>query len=302
MKKSIISMMLAAALPVVAWAQSEVTVDGIKLSVGASYRNFRQVRFQNSDVPSFKAFLDKTGTLQDYSKVQDYVNAELGTAGLSSLPVTVLQYEGGKSTSHSGYGHEESLGFTLGAAATLWQDEQFTLDAVANFQYFAIQSAAKGAFSGNSSAYTEYYFTGSSAGAYTDPSDVAYNFRGSYRSRFNLDLFVFDAGLSLGYNAIDNLSLYLAGGPTFSIADMESSSYAAVGSDALKIAAHRTRKNEIEFEFGLYAAVGAAYQLNESYGVAAEFRYDEAFGTVGTRVAKQDLDGWGGMIKFLINF
>ena len=309
MKRTLLTMALAAVLPFATNAQEEspsFAVEGLKLSIGPSYRNFRQVHFNNARTPAYQGFLDKQGNLHDYAGIKAYVDSQLGTAGtraaLDPLAVTVVKYDGGASRSHSGYGHEESIGFNLGLSANLWQDETLSLDAVTNFQYFSISSGAKGAFNGSSSAYTEYYFTGSVPAPDTDPSDIIYNLRGSYRSRFDLDLFVFDAGLSLGYTACDNLTLYLAGGPTLSIADMESSSFAAVGDGNTKLAARRDRKNEIEFEWGLYAALGAAYQFDETFGLAAEFRYDEAFGTVGTRIAKQDLDGWGGMIKLLVSF
>ena len=43
------------------------------------------------------------------------------------------------------------------------------------------------------------------------------------KSKFDMQLWVIDAGLSLGYNFDNGLRAYVAGGPTLSIADMESS-------------------------------------------------------------------------------
>ena len=47
---------------------------------------------------------------------------------------------------------------------------------------------------------------------------------------------------------------------------------------------------------------GANYWFTETIGLAAELRYDDGFGTVGTRYAKQDLDTLGGSVKLLVRF
>ena len=93
----------------------------------------------------------------------------------------------------------------------------------------------------------------------------------------------------LGYNFDFGLRLYLAGGPTLPLADMETSS-----------SGHH--KNELEFNWGLYVAGGASYWFTERVGIAAEVRYDDGFGTVGTRYVKQSLDTLGGSVKLLVRF
>ena len=109
------------------------------------------------------------------------------------------------------------------------------------------------------------------------------------KSKFDMQLWVLDAGLSLGYNFDNGLRTYLAGGPTLSIADMESS-------------CRGDHANEIEFNWGLYVAGGASYWFSESVGLAAEVRYDDGFGSVGTRYAKQSLDTLGGNVKLMVRF
>ena len=109
------------------------------------------------------------------------------------------------------------------------------------------------------------------------------------KSKFDMQLWVIDAGLSVGYNFDNGLRAYLAAGPTLSVADMESSS-------------NGKHKNETEFNWGLYLAGGASIWFNETIGLAAELRYDDGFGSVGTRFVKQSLDTLGGSVKLLVRF
>ena len=52
----------------------------------------------------------------------------------------------------------------------------------------------------------------------------------------------------------------------------------------------------------LYLAGGASIWFNETIGLAAELRYDDGFGSVGTRFVKQSLDTLGGSVKLLVRF
>ncbi len=306
MKRIFLALALAAFLPFAAYGQEEASrpaAGGLKFSLGPSYRHFRSVSFEKVATPAYKGFLDAYGNLHDYAGIRNYVDSQIGTSGpLRSLDVTVVDFGGTAIGSRGGYGDGESTGFNLGLAIPLWKNESLSLNAVANFQYFSLSSSAGNAFHRPGNAYIEHYFTGSTAAPYTDPSDFALGFHGNSRSHFSLDLFVFDAGFSLGYHPWEKLTTYLSGGPSLSLADMESSTYATLAIDGAQPAVRREEKKEREWEWGLYAAIGAAYQISETFGLAAEFRYDEAFGTVGTRLAKQDLDGWGGTLKFLFAF
>ncbi|MGN0867438.1 MAG: hypothetical protein ACI4SG_07190 [Oligosphaeraceae bacterium] len=306
MKRIFLALALAAFLPFAASGQeddSRPDAGGIKVSLGPSYRHFRNVHFEKVATPAYKGFLDAYGNLHDYAGIRHYVDSQIGTSGpLRFLDVTVVDFGSTAIGSHGGYGDGESTGFNLGLAVPLWKNESLSLNAVVNFQYFSLSSSAGNAFHSPGNACIEHYFTGSVAAPYTDPSDLVLGLSGNARSRFALDLFVFDAGFSLGYNLWDRLTTYLSGGPSLSLADMESSTYATLATDGTQPAVHREEKKERECEWGLYAAIGAAYQISKTVGLAAEFRYDEAFGTVGTRLAKQDLDGWGGTLKLLFTF
>ena len=98
MKRTLLTMALAAVLPFAANAQEEspsFAVEGLKLSIGPSYRNFRQVHFNNARTPAYQGFLDKQGNLHDYAGIKAYVDSQLGTAGtraaLDPLAVTVVK-------------------------------------------------------------------------------------------------------------------------------------------------------------------------------------------------------------------
>ncbi len=267
------------------------------IGLGASYRNFRDARFSAASAGNYVGlFQDSAANMGPYAvEVNKYM-------GNDPVPVSVVTYTGGSAESSGDYGFQESLGIVLGTSCGLWQDGRLGLDFVANFQYFKLDSAGYG------SAGREMTTNVFAAGGQTSYNDVYQQtsyIAGFSKTQFDLELYVIDLGVSLDYNFENGLALYAATGPTLSLADMESNSRAALANTAAggnTIAAARGRDNEIEFEWGWYVAAGASYWFSEKYGLSCELRYDEGFGTVGTKYAEQDLDAWGGNLKFLIRF
>lgn len=267
------------------------------IGVGASYRNFRDARFTGASAGNYIGlFQDSAAGMSEYSHaIGNYM-------GDDPVPVNVVTYAGGSAESSGDYGFEESLGIILGTSVGLWQDGRLGLDFVANFQYFKLDSAAYG---GAGSEYTKNVYAAGGQVSYNDVVQQTSYIAASSKTQFDLELYVIDLGLSVDYSFENGLGLYAATGPTLSMADMESNSRAglintAAGNSA--IAGASGRDNEIEFEWGWYVAAGASYWFSEKFGLACELRYDEALGTVGTKYVVQDLDAWGGNLKFLIRF
>lgn len=267
------------------------------LGLGASYRHFRDARFQGVNSGNY------VGLFQDSAANMKPFASEIGKyTSNDPVPVNVVTYSGGSARASGDYGCEESLGIILGANYGLWQDGRLNLDFVANLQYFHIDTAGRGkaGFERTTNVYA--------AGGQVSYNDVyqSTNYISSYsKTKFDLKLYVIDLGVSLDYTFENGLGVFAATGPSLSIADMESSSRASLINTSAgnsKVGGARGRDNEIEFEWGWYVAAGASYWFNEQYGLSCELRYDEAWGTVGTKYVKQDLDAWGGNVKLLFRF
>ena len=278
------------------------------LSVGASYRKF--------DKPKFKVVTNLSAELEDTMLVLNgrlitennanmaaAANAEgyrTGRAGVGELTFAKISGGGGNATSKGSYSTAENLGGTIGGSLGLWTNGAFDLAFVANLSLFKMDSASrklKGGADYEASMFKQFVgWNGegeyrrnvdgpaTSAGM-ADASGLA----STGKAKFDMQLWVLDAGLSLGYNFDFGLRLYLAGGPSLSIADMDSSS-----------SGHHD--NDRECRAGMYLAGGANFWFTERVGIAAEVRYDNVFGTVGTRYVKQDLDTLGGSVKLLVRF
>ena len=269
-------------------------------SVGLSYRDFDQPKFKVGGGDDFADLLSLNGTLVEptNSNLSQAVRDKLGTVrdtGVTRL--TFVSGSVGGGSSKGSYADQEKLGGTLGTSLSLWNDGALDLSFVANLSFYELDSASRSLKGGKASASAYDYMVGWSGGNYV-ANNVKMDATGAVntsslfatgKAKFDLQLWVLDAGVSLGYNFDNGLRLYLAAGPTLSLADMESSNGAR-------------HKNEIEFNWGFYAAGGANYWFTETIGLAAELRYDDGFGTVGTRYAKQDLDTLGGSIKLLVRF
>ena len=289
---------------------SDAEADGYELapapvdwyfSAGLSFRNFDKPKFKVTGGGEFADLLSLDGSLVEptNANLAAAVREKLGS--VRDTGVTRLTFASGSSTggsSKGSYSKTEKLGGTLGVYGNIWNDGNLDLGFVANLSFYELDSASRHVKGGKVEYSTYDYMVGWNGGNYVvnnvpmdatgNAGDASSVFSVS-KSKFDMQLWVLDAGLSLGYNFDNGLRAYLAGGPTFSIADMESS-------------CGGKHKNEIEFNWGLYVAGGASYWFSETIGLAAEMRYDDGFGSVGTRFVKQSLDTLGGNVKLLVRF
>lgn len=264
-----------------------------RISLGASYRDFDKPDFSKVSLAVDPGFtpIGGSGSLS-YAGMQAAVAA--GPVGQQRFVAsrTLASWSGADS-----YTAMENVAPVVGAALDIWQDDALTLSLVGNFQFFSMNSAAAENVLNQSKVIRTVKFSNGTtvlpteddiAGDATDPwiDGVI----GGGNKKFAMDLYVFDLGLSLNCLAAEKLQVFVAGGPTFSIADMESSN--GLGRS----------DNDVEFEYGVYVSCGGTYWFNESYGLTLEVRYDDAFGSVGTSYVKQDLDSASGLLKFVMNF
>ena len=273
-------------------AEHSYSSDNWHLSLGISYRNFRKPTFKSSAIPDFKGTFSTD--LPDIIEYSDSNLSKYGAGGLET--VNVIHYSG----------CEESLAPALGFSLGLAQQDNLEFNLVANLQYFSLDSASRrNSFSGIEYTRLQSVMFGIPSGAeYDEPYGVT-NYTsylsGNARTTFDLDLYVLDLGVSANYIFQNGLQAYIAAGASLSLADMESSSYSRVG-DSGVLARQRGRDNDIDYIFGYYASIGAAYWITEQVGLSLELRKDEGFKKADTKYVKQDLDAYGGILKCVFRF
>lgn len=269
------------------------TVSGWRISLGVAYRDFDKPDFDRISLPAGLSFAPLGGgAAMSYADLQ---------ATVAAGPVGAQRFVASRALSSYGsadsYTTMESFAPVIGVALDIWQDEGLTLSLAGNFQYFSVNSAANEGALAQSKVIRAVKFSDGTAivpaeadiiSDATDPwiDGVA----SGGKKKFAMDLYVFDLGLSLNYAVAENVQVFVAGGPTFSIADMESAN--GLGKS----------ENDVEFEYGVYVSCGGTYWFSERYGLSAELRYDDCFGQVGTSFVKQDLDSASGILKFVMNF
>jgi hypothetical protein len=267
-------------------------VRGWRLSIGMSYRDFDAPDFKKVSLPADLSFVPfGGGSSLSYSELASTVAA--GPVGVQRFTASRSLVSYGAAASYTAM---EGFAPVIGAALDIWQEDALTLSLAGNFQFFSMNSAANESALEQSKVIRTVNF-GSVAAVPTEDDIISDRtdawidgVSGGGKKKFAMDLYVFDFGLSLNYVAAENLQVFVAAGPTLSIADMESSN--GLGKS----------KNEVEFEYGVYASCGGTYWFTERFGLCAELRYDNCFGTVGTRFVKQDLDSTSGLLKLVVNF
>ena len=268
---------------------TEGSANDWNLKLGVSYRKFKNPKFTADKYAAQSgAYLDGESTVRPLNEVL----AELKDTIIAN--VNVVTSTGGTASGKGDYGFWESCGPMIGASYTLSEDNSLRLSLVADFQYFKNDSGKYAAYSGSSSA-TQYVAVYGSLAPEGENIGSGADFSGGVaKMTMDMDLYVFDLGLSLGYEFENNFSIAVAAGPTISLADIDSS---------CRILGYNKRTdNDTEFEYGFFVSANAAYWFNERYGLSAEIRYDNSFGTVGTRYVKQNLDALGGNLAFLVRF
>jgi hypothetical protein len=313
MKKNVLAALMVAAMLIglVGHAQdtakigssNSVTVAGAHLGVGVGYRNFHSVRLKGASQNSFVGIWTTNPNNMaavNSDSVHNIVSGNatnVGTYMPASANITVS--EGYNLGGHGSWGVMESMAPVISLDMDIYQNDSLTLSVVSNLQYYNMDTAssAKGGSIGETTYHTKVYWTDSNnwgqiVRADKDPdysvTSTGY-LTGTGRTKFDLQMLEIDLGLKLGYTLTNGLDLYAAAGPSLSYADMESSSGGR-------------HDNDLDYIFGLYAAIGSSYWFNESYGLSFDIRYDEAFKHADTKYANLNLDAWSAILKFLVQF
>ncbi len=285
------------------------------ISVGLSYRNFHRPTLKGGTTPAAEGYVmdEADGSLKEATpkNLDSAWNARYPGLERDMRRLTFGDINSFAASGHGSYADRERIAPVVGFSTSLWAKDALDLALVGNFQYYTMDTKLQG--KGSDSAGSQLYdrFVSKINGTLTPTSgeqsklDSSSSHDGTVnlasKVNFDMDLYVFDLGLSLGYNLDNGLRAFVAAGPTLSLADMESSAYNSVGVGSGKDS-YFGRDNENEFNWGLYASAGAGYWFNETIGISAELRYDKAFGDVGTRYASQSLNTFGGMLKMQLRF
>lgn len=285
------------------------------VSVGISYRNFHRPKLKGGSSPSAEGYVmdEKDGSLKEptQANLDSAWNARYPGQDRGVSRLTFGDIAGFSASGRGSYADRERIAPVVGFSTSLWAKDALDLALVGNFQYYSMDTKLQGSGSDSTGVGLYDRFVSKIDGVLTPTSGEESKLPSSSshqgvadmfaKVNFDMDLYVFDLGLSLGYNLDNGLRAFVAAGPTLSLADMESSAYNSVGVGSGNDS-NFGRANENEFNWGLYASAGAGYWFNETIGVSAELRYDKAFGDVGTRYASQSLNTFGGMLKMQIRF
>ena len=129
----------------------------------------------------------------------------------------------------------------------------------------------------------------------------------SVRSKFDMDLYVFDLGVQ-ARATLKRFNITLALGPTLTIADAESSlsqqaSWLAQG-PGLPASSYRRKNSDSDLEFlpGAYGAIGVIWDMSEAWSLGLECRYDYVSGDAGTDQVKMDLSSFSGIARLAYQF
>ena len=313
MKKNIFAALMIAAMLIglVGHAQdtakigtsNSVSVAGAHLGVGVGYRNFHSVRLKGASRNSFIGiWTNNSSNMAAYNSdsVHNIVSGNATNVG-TYMPATanITVSNGYNLSGHGSWGNLESMAPVVSLDGDIYQNDSWTLSVISNLQFYNMDTASsgKGGSVGETTYHTKVYWTdannwGEIRRASSDPDYYTTNtgyLTGTGRTKFDLQMWEIDLGLKLGYTLTSGLDFYLAAGPSLTYADMESSSGGS-------------HDNDLDYIFGVYAAIGSSYWFNESYGLSFDIRYDEAFKHADTKYANLNLDSWSAILKFLVQF
>lgn len=276
--------------------QEEGSSNDWHISLGLSYRDFQGPKFKSASAGSSEAAYFIGDGQSGLSSVQNITSKY---SNLQSATIYKVVSSGGSGSSSGSYGMWESTGLQAGLEYVVYSEDSLSIAVAGNIQYFELDSASRhGNFSGSETT-TPYGMVYGSVSPYPIGNSFSSSLLGGdAKTKMDLDLLVLDLGASLTYEFENSLSLSLAAGPSVTFADIDSATFAG-GTYGGRVYSH---DDDEEIEFGYYVSGGIAYWFTEQFGISAELRYDDAIGDIGTHYVTQDLDTWGGMLKFLIRF
>ena len=199
----------------------------------------------------------------------------------------------------------------LGVERKVSSGDRLDLSFTANFQYYSHSGldAGAGVFTVENYEHFADGTNGISRLTVNGPFDGLQN--AEYVAvglEIDADIFVLDAGLKASASPMDNLRCYAAGGPSVSIADIETARTESGEWPAMAgttdTGGYQLKHSDGGTEFlpGGYIAAGVEYDFTEHFGIAAEYRYDHVFDSAGTDHAEIDLSGSSGLLKAFCNF
>jgi len=275
--------------------------DGAYISLGLTYRNFDKPKFKSSGISGSDAYYYNGRRYALNQLGQQRVTNGSGAQGnFVAQTVTVVESNGGHYSSKGSLGTNDKLAPVIGIGYNLSRQGSLVIDLVGNFAYFNTDSSSRKVKSSGfaTDSYTALvangritpYIGGQGGGSYGD-------FDGSFKAKYEMKLYQFDLGASLGYALANGLQLNLAVGPTLAFADTDSSCTAYYDGEGGK-------RSDDSFKsiFGVYASAGLSYWFTEQLGLSCDFRYDEAFKDAKTKYVTQDLDSWSAGVRVLWHF
>lgn len=290
-------------------AENDGAIGAPYIKLGASYRKFDDVNFKTPHFGGYSGYyllsVGESGMV-DISGLGSVGtgHSALGSVGQSGHPeyVRIVDVTGGAYRSKGECKFADDFGLAIGLGFPLSNEDGLTVDFVTNFMYFTIDTASKrpntNGFVGSSYDSIVQNGVATPPGAwgntYTTASGVSGNY---YRAKFAMDLYQIDFGACFGYALESGLSLNLSFGPTFALAQVESSAYGSAAGTAFG-----GHDNKDQVVFGAYVAGGVSYWFNETVGMNFDLRYDEAFKHISTSYANLDPDSLSGILSLMIHF
>ncbi len=291
-----------------AWAEDNPWT----LRLGASYRDFDYIKIKTENFNNWGQANNAPFGVQNVTTVVgnplnapvilDYVRSKDGSDGISSND---------KWAPIIGFGYELTPA-----------DKTFGLSLVGNFQYynFGAGISASGRVGAPGTFTVEQYQhwwvdTDSPPDFVPDTLTPGVKLLGpqlpgtsfSVRSKFDMDLFVFDLGVQ-ARATLKQFNITFAVGPTLTIADAESSlsqqaSWLAQGPGLPAGSYNRkTKDSELEFLPGAYGALGVIWDISAAWSLGVECRYDYVSGDAGTDQVKMDLSSFSGIARLAYQF
>jgi len=279
--------------------EQEATVGNFSLNLGVSWRNFRATKFRNTTPNGYKGVFsrsDADGMVEDY-------NSNFSHIGSSHRDEAVIVYkDSGRQDSKKDVDTSDKFAPAIGMGYQFWQRDAFALSAVLGFQYYELDLDSTGIQGSENSSY-QTIIPGIPAAPERDNHETDY-ISSSARTKFDMSLYAFDLGLRFDYSPTAPCRLFAAAGPTFAIADMESTNSHSVirNADGTRLESGKDSSNSRDCIWGLYASCGAEVMFTKHLGASAEIRYDNAFDSADTKYAVQPLDSFGGMVKLVWRF
>lgn len=295
-----------------------VTAGDWRVSLGGSYRGFDSVDFSATALRNYGDTNRPLGPLGMQERDPQTLFPGAPPPNLLPIPADFARFTGSSESVSSSDGFAPVVGFELALPAA--GTERLCLSLVGSFQYYNVEvsenNTGSWASAGSFDAYHHKYgWLAAGGGVFTPPGlrtpGLSTGTSVFLRNEFDMDLFVLDLGIKAACKIGDKvpIEIYVALGPSLSIADVdtaqtENATWNPVANSTdpgANVPQTRTDSN-VDLQPGLYGVVGVSWKFTSHMGLAAEYRYDQVFGDVGTDQGELDLSGSSGQIKLFYEF